>query len=256
MNQEISRKGAELAKEQTVFLAGSAPWRETSFSLVRRCLTIAGKDLRAEWRTKEALNASLAFSTVILILFSFALDPNPEMMQEFSGGLLWLVFLFAGALVLNRSFAREMQNDCLDALLASPVPASGLFLGKVLANYALLMMLEFLCLAEFGVLFNVRWLANAGPILLVMALGTWALTVVGTIFSALTVNLRLREVMLPVLVYPMMVPPMMAAMILTTDLLAGTALGPGNTLWIRVLVGFDVIFTLLGVSLIDTVLVG
>ncbi len=223
---------------------------------LRQCLTIAGKDLRAEWRTKEALNASLAFSTVVLILFSFALDPNPEMLQEFSGGLLWLVFLFAGALVLNRSFAREMQNDCLDALLASPVPPSGLFLGKVLANYALLMMLEFLCLAEFGLLFNVRWLQNFGPLMLVMSLGTWALTVVGTVFSALTVNLRLREVMLPVLVYPMMVPAMMAAMILTTDLLAGTALGPGNMLWVRVLVAIDVIFTALGVTLIDTVLVG
>ncbi len=103
--------------------ANSAPLRETPFLFLRQCLTIAAKDLRAEWRTKEALNASLAFSTVILILFSFALDPNPEMMQEFSGGLLWLVFLFAGALVLNRSFAREMQNDCLDALLASPGPS-------------------------------------------------------------------------------------------------------------------------------------
>jgi len=220
-----------------------------------QCFTIAQKDLRAEWRTKEALNASLAFSTVILVLFSFALDPNPEMMQEFSGGLLWLVFLFAGALVLNRSFAREMQNDCLDALLASPIPPSGLFLGKALSNFALLMTLEFLCLMEFGILFNVRWLQKVGSLVLVMALGTWALTVVGTMFSALTVNLRLREVMLPVLVYPMMVPPMMAAMILTTELLNGNALA-GRMLWVRVLIGFDVIFTLLGVSLIDTVLVG
>jgi len=224
---------------------------------LRQSLTVAAKDLRSEWRTKEALNASLAFSTVILVLFSFALDPDPEMMREFSGGLLWLVFLFAGALLLNRSFARETQNDCLDALLASPVPPSGLFIGKALANYGLLMILELICLVEFGILFNVRWLATVGSLILVMALGTWALTVVGTMFSALTVNLRLREGMLPVLVYPMMVPAMMAAMILTTDLLAGTPIGgPGNMLWVRVLVGFDVIFTLLGVALVDTVLVG
>lgn len=248
MNESISRK-------EIAFSATSASQRENVFLFVRQCLTIAAKDLRAEWRTKEALNASIAFSTVILVLFSFALDPNPEMMQEFSGGLLWLVFLFAGALVLNRSFAREMQNDCLDALLASPVAPSGLFLGKTLANYALLLILEFVCLMEFGILFNVRWLGNFGPLALVMALGTWALTVVGTMFSALTVNLRLREVMLPVLVYPMMVPPMMAAMILTTDLLAGNPLA-GNMMWVRVLVGFDVIFTLLGIALIDTVLVG
>lgn len=223
---------------------------------VGQCLTIAAKDLRAEWRTKEALNASLAFSMVILVLFSFAIDPTPDMMQEFAGGLLWLVFLFAGALVLNRSFAREMQNDCLDALLASPVPPSALFLGKALANCALLITLELICLAEFGILYNVRWWSNVGPLVLVIALGTWALTVVGTMFSALTVNLRLREVMLPVLVYPMMVPPMMAAMILTSELLGGAALGPGNMLWIRVLAGFDIIFTLLGVAFVDTVLVG
>jgi len=254
VKQDSSRRDAEPAEKE--ISAPSASLRESVFSFFRQCLIIAAKDLRAEWRTKEALNASVAFSTVILVLFSFALDPNPEMMQEFSGGLLWLVFLFAGALVLNRSFAREMQNDCLDALLASPVPPSGLFIGKTLANYALLMTLELVCLAEFGILFNVRWVGSFGPLLLVMALGTWALTVVGTMFSALTVNLRLREVMLPVLVYPMMVPPMMAAMILTTDLLAGNPLGPGNILWVRVLVAFDVIFTLLGVSFVDTVLVG
>ena len=242
--ESISRRDAESAEK-------------INFARVfGQVFVIAGKDLRSEWRTKEALNASVAFSTVILVLFSFALDPDPEMMREFSGGLLWLVFLFAGALILNRSFAREMQNDCLDALLASPVPASGLFIGKTLANYALLITLEIICLAEFGILFNVRWLANAGALLIVMALGTWALTVVGTLFSALTVNLRLREVMLPVLVYPMMVPPMMAAMIITTQLLNGDPIGSANMLWVRVLVGFDVVFTLLGVTLVDTVLVG
>lgn len=244
MKKDISRRDAEFAEKEIVF------------SFVRQCLTIAGKDLRAEWRTKEALNASLAFSMVILVLFSFALDPDPEMMREFSGGLLWLVFLFAGALVLNRSFAREMQNDCLDALLASPVPPAAFFLGKAAANWALLVVLELVCLLEFGILYNIRWWKSIGPLLLVIALGTWALTVVGTMFSALTVNLRLREVMLPVLVYPMMVPPIMAAMILTTDLLAGTPLGPGNMLWVRVLAGFDLVFTMLSVAFVDTVLVG
>src|ERR1700683_1965310 len=101
---------------------------------VRQTLTIAGKDLHSELRNKEALNASLAFSIVILILFSFAFDPSSEQFQDFSGGLLWMVYAFAGALVLNRSFAREMHNDCLDALIAAPVPTAALFLGKALAN--------------------------------------------------------------------------------------------------------------------------
>src|SRR5262249_16857754 len=158
-----------------------------------------------ELRTKEALNASLAFSIVILVLFSFAFDPGAETIMEFSGGLLWLVFSFAGALVLNRSFARETQNDCLDALVSSPPPVGTLFLGKALANFALLMAVELVSLAAFALFYDVRFAAQFWNILLVMALATWAMTVIGTMFSALTVNLRLRELMLPILVYPFLI---------------------------------------------------
>jgi heme exporter protein B len=223
---------------------------------LRQSLTIAAKDLRAELRTKEALNASLAFSIVILVLFSFAFDPSSEQIHDFSGGLLWLVFAFASALVLNRSFARELQNDCLDALIASPAPSSALFLGKALANYALLMVVEMISLPVFGIFYDVSWTRQFSPLLLVMLLGTWALTVIGTIFSALTVNLRLRELMLPTLVYPLMIPALMSAITLTTDLLSGTPINAENQIWVRVLVAFDLIFTALAVVFIDTVLVG
>jgi len=96
---------------------------------LRQSLTIAVKDLRAELRSKEAINASLSFAIVILLLFSFAFDPSSEQTREISGGLLWLVFAFAGALVLNRSFARELTNDCLEALIASLYPC-GAVLGR------------------------------------------------------------------------------------------------------------------------------
>lgn len=224
--------------------------------LVRQILTIAGKDLRSEMRTKEALNASVAFSVVILVLFSFAFDPSSEQLQEFSGGLLWIVFSFAGALVLNRSFAREMQNDCLDALVAAPVPAAALFLGKALANFALLMAIEVVSVPVFGLFYDVHWFGMFWGLLLVVVLGTWALTVIGTFFSALTVNLRMRELMLPTLVYPLMIPALMSAMTLTTDLLSGTPIAGDNVIWVKVLFGFDTIFTILSLMMIDVVLVG
>src|SRR5258707_10169733 len=104
-------------------------------AFIRQVLVIMAKDLRAELRTKEAINASLAFALVILLLFSFAFDPSAETTLEISGGLLWIVFAFAGTLVLNRSFAREVPNDCLDALVAAPLSAGALFMGKVLANF-------------------------------------------------------------------------------------------------------------------------
>jgi heme exporter protein B len=222
----------------------------------RQVQVITRKDLRAELRTKEAINASLAFALVILVLFSFAFDPGEDQTREMSGGLLWIVFAFAGTLVLNRSFAREVPNDCLDALIAAPVSGAALFLGKALANFLLVMAVELVSLPVFGIFYNVRWASRFGSLLLVLALGTWALTVIGTTFSALTVNIRLRELMAPVLVYPMMIPALMSAMKLTVDLIAGRPLGGENEVWFRLLVVFDVVFTSLSLLLLETVLVG
>jgi heme exporter protein B len=207
-------------------------------------------------RTKEAVNASLAFALVILLLFSFAFDPSEEQTRAISGGLLWIVFAFAGTLVLNRSFARELPNDCLDALVASPVSGAALFLGKALANFVLVAAVEMVSLPVFGIFYNVHWTSQFWSLMLVMALGTWGLTVIGTIFSALTVNIRLREVMLPLLVYPILIPALMAAMQLSTQLIAGQPLGADAQVWLRLLVAFDVIFTALSVILMETVLVG
>jgi heme exporter protein B len=223
---------------------------------LRSVVTIALKDLRSEFRSKEAINASLSFAMVVLLLLSFAFDPSSEQVREFSGGLLWLVFAFAGTLILNRSFARELGNDCLDALLSSPLPSSALYLGKCVGNWILLVALEVACLPVFGIFYNINWTVQFPGLFFVIMLATWALTVIGTMFSALTVNLRLRELMLPILVYPMMIPALLGAIQLTTDLLAGKPISADNLLWLKLLVGFDIIFTALATGLVDTVLVG
>ena len=222
----------------------------------RQVMVIAAKDLRAELRTKEAINGSLAFSLVILLLFSFAFDPTGDTTREISGGLLWIVFAFAGTLILNRSFARELPNDCLDALIAAPISGAALFLGKAIANYCLLLAMELVSLPIFGIFYNVRWTQRFPELLLVLLLGTWALTVLGTMTSALTVNIRLREVMLPLLTYPVLVPALMGAMQLTMALIAGTPINSENVMWLKMLVGFDVIYTAVSLVLVETVLVG
>jgi heme exporter protein B len=220
----------------------------------RQTFTILQKDLRAELRSKEAINASLSFSLVILLLFSFAFPD--EVPTDISGGLLWMVFAFAGALILNRSFARELPNDCLDALIASPAPGSALFLGKALANVLLLLAVEAVCFPVFGVFYNVRWARQFWPLVLVVLLGTWGITVIGTMFSALTVNLRLREVMLPLLVYPTLIPCLVAAMQVSTQLIGGDPLDSESIVWTKFLIGFDVIFTSLALVLVEIILVG
>jgi len=214
------------------------------------------KDLRAELRTKEAVNASLSFALVVLVLFSFAFDPDEETTRAIAGGLLWIVFAFAGTLLLNRSFARELPNDCLDALIAAPVPASALLLGKALANFVLVLAVELISLPLFGVFYNVRWTQQFPELMLVILLATWGMTVTGTIFSALTVNIRLREVMLPILNFPILIPALLGAMQLTSVLVAGKPITEDNSSWLKMLIGFDIMYTAVSLVLVEVVLVG
>ena len=218
---------------------------------LRAAFVIAGKDLRTEWRTKESLNAAVSFALVILVLFSFAFDLDREERLAISGGLLWLVYSFAGALIVNRSFARELPNDCLDVLISSPAPGWAVFLGKALACFVLLMLVELISLPIFGLFYNINWGASFPSLFLVIALATWGITVVGTAFSAVTVNVRLRELMLPVLLYPILIPLLIGAMEMTTGLLNGNAVMSD----IRILLVFDAIFTSLGLYLIEFILV-
>ncbi|MCU1328432.1 MAG: cytochrome c-type biosis protein CcmB, partial [Bryobacterales bacterium] len=169
--------------------------------------------------------------------------------------LLWLVFSFAGALIVNRSFARELPNDCLDVLIASPAPAWSIFLGKSVAAFFLLFIVELISLPVFGLFYNIHWTNNFWGLMLVMALATWGITVVGAAFSAVTVNIRLRELMLPVLLYPILIPLLIGAMGTTTALLGGEPLNGEALSALRLLVGFDVIYTALALYMIEFILI-
>lgn len=224
-------------------------------TFVRQVFVIMTKDLRAELRTKEAINASLSFAMVVLLLFSFAFDPDEETIRAISGGLLWIVFAFAGTLLLNRSFARELNNDCLDALISAPIPGAALFLGKAFANFLLVLAVELVALPLFGIFYNVHWTTQFWQLMLVVVLATWGMTVTGTIFSALTVNIRLREVMLPILNFPILIPALLGAMQLTSVLVAGRPITADNESWLKMLIGFDVMYTAVSLVLVETVLV-
>ena len=214
---------------------------------------IARKDLRTEFRTRDTINASVSFALVVLMLFSFAFDLGREEFYDISGGLLWLVYTFAGALIVNRSFVREVPNDCIDILIASPMPAWALFLGKVVAGFTLLMIVELVSLPVFGLFNNIIWLPTFWPQLGVMLLASWGIAVTGVAFSAITVNVRLRELMLPVLHYPLLVPLLIGAMQISTVLLKGQATDIFQEL--RIVIVFDLIFTSLALYLIEFILV-
>jgi heme exporter protein B len=223
--------------------------------MLRQALSVARKDLSIELRTKESLNASAAFAISILLLFSFAFDAVLTDTNDLAAGLLWLVFAFAGALVFNRGFARELPNECLDALLASQLSAASLIIGKALANLAMLLIVEVISLLMLGLFFNVHWMGHPFLLAILFVVATWGISVLGAVFGALTVNLRLRELMLPVIIYPVLVPLLIAAIEITITLFSSQPVSSTDLEWGKMLLIFDVVFTALAVFLADTILV-
>lgn len=201
---------------------------------------ILGKELRAEFRTRELLNTTVVFVLMVVVLFSFTFDPSDSESRRYAAGLLWLGFLFAGSLMLHPSFAREQANDTLYALRMAPVEPFAILLGKVLANFIFMSLAELLLLPVFAVLYNVRVLRVLDGLLLVLALGTLGLCITGTVFSAIAAHARMRELLLPLLLLPILTPVLIASVEATTGLLADPPDLAATPL--KFLVGFDVIF--------------
>src|SRR5437016_3465020 len=140
------------------------------------------KDIRLEWRSKDALNSMLFFSLLVVVIFSFSFDPNAEESRQIAGGLIWVAFLFAAVVALNQTWARELRNQVLDAYRVSPAPANALFMAKALGNFLFVIILEAVMTPLFIAFYNLRALGSAWLLIPVAILGTWALVVNGTFF--------------------------------------------------------------------------
>src|SRR5579871_1502260 len=164
------------------------------------------KDLRLEWRSKDAINSMLFFSLLVVVIFSFSFDPTAEESRQIAGGLIWVAFLFAAVVALNQTWARELRNQVLDAYRVSPAPPNALFLAKALGNFLFVALLEALMTPLFIVFYQLRALGPAWQLIPIALLGTWALVVNGTFFAAVSVRTRSREIMLPLLLFPFSIP--------------------------------------------------
>jgi len=209
------------------------------------------KDIRLEWRSKDALNAMLFFSLLVVVIFVFSFDPLAEESRHIVGGLVWVAFLFAAVVALNQTWARELRNQVLDAYRVSPAPANALFLAKALGNFILVSLLEALMAPLFMIFYNLRVLGPAWQLIPVALLGTWALVVNGTFFAAMSVRTRSRELMLPLLLFPVSIPAVLGMVAGTTSILTGD--NPAH-FWIVLLLTYDVVFTTACLGLFKTVL--
>ncbi len=209
------------------------------------------KDLRLEWRSKDAINAMLFFSLLVVVVFSFSFDPNAEESRQIAGGLVWVAFLFAAVVALNQTWARELRNQVLDAYRVSPAPANSLFLAKALGNFIFVAILEMLMTPLFIMFYKLRALGPSWQLIPIAVLGTWAIVVNGTFFAAMSLRTRSREIMLPLLLFPVTIPALLAMVNATTAVLSGEL---SAKFWIVLLTTYDVVFTIAGLMLFESVL--
>lgn len=219
---------------------------------VRKAWLIAWKDLLSEWRSREVLGVMVIFALLTILIFNFSLDIAPLNRRELAPGLLWVTFIFAGLLGLNRSFARERDQGSLEGLMLAPVDRSAIYLGKLMGNLFFILSVEAVTLPLFAAFFDVS--APVGLLAVPLLLGTVGFAVIGTIFAAISVNTRLRDVLLPILVLPVFVPVVIAAVKASATVFARRPLWEESRHWLGLLVTFDVLFFTLAVLLFDVVL--
>ena len=223
---------------------------ERSSNYLRAIGAVAWKDLAAEMRSKELLSAMLVFALLVIMIFNFALELDVKTRNSVTAGVLWVTFAFAGTLGLNRSMSIEKDRGCLDGLLLAPVDRSAIYFGKAISNLAFMLIVEAIVLPAYSILYNTN-LFQPG-LLLVILLGSLGYTAVGTLLSAMSVQTRTRDVMLPILLFPVILPVLIAAVRASGGYLQNLPMDQILP-WLNLLIVYDVIFTAVAFMVFDYV---
>lgn len=209
--------------------------------LLRQAAIIVWKDLRVEMRTREIVYTMLFFAVMVMLIFSFAFVNEGKAVGDVSGGILWIAIAFAGMLGLGRAFEREREGDTMRGLLLTPADRGAIFLGKAVGVAAFMLIVEVAVVPLIGVLFGAPVLAHPGSLIALMLLGTVGFAVVGSVFAGMLLRTRMREVLLPVILYPVVIPALIAGTKGTAALFATPPALPSAYFWIKFLVVFDAI---------------
>lgn len=209
-------------------------------SVVDTVRAIAGKDLRAELRSRELLSLMAIFALLSILVFSFALELDRLAREEAVSGVLWVTLIFASLLGLNRSLAQEYDQGNLDALLLAPVSRSAIFVGKFLGNALFTWLVGVLLLPLMSALYGMNLLD--GRLILTALVGIFGLCAIGTLLATMTVQTRAREALLPIAMLPVALPFLLTAVRATTGILTGAA---EWQVWFQLLLGIAVIYLVL-----------
>jgi heme exporter protein B len=223
-----------------------------SAGFVQQVLAILAKDLRTEWRTREIFTFMFVFTVLVIVIFNFAMGADPEAMRQVAPGVLWVALLFATVLGLQRTAQLESEEDCFQGVLLAMRDRSVIFIAKVLVNLCYLLVVALCALPLFSIWFRIVVASHLGPICVVLTLGMVGLSLVGTLFSTISVSTRTRGLLLPLLFLPLSVPVTIAAVYATTDLLQGKTLSDIGD-YLTLMIVYDIVFLVLSVLVFDYV---
>jgi heme exporter protein B len=209
--------------------------------LLRDAWLIARKDLAIEFRTRSAFLSAVVFSLVAIVIFFFAWDATAVAAIDLAPGVLWVIFVFSGLLGMHRSFGVEQPDRAIDGLIASPVAREAIFLGKAFASLVFVLGVQAIAIPAVGLFYNLPLGGVALPLAGIAILAAIGLVVVGTLFSAMAVNTRLAELLLPMLALPFFVPIVIPAAQATAKLMSGRPVGD-TVAWLKLLLAFDIVF--------------
>ena len=204
---------------------------------VGKVLTILWKDILCELRTRDIVVSVLVFALLVILVFNFAFEP--ERIGLVASGVIWVALTFAGVLGLSRSFILEKDKGCLEGLMLCPVGRDVIYFGKMLGSLIFILVVAVIVLTIFFLLFNLPIFRP--ELVLIVVLATIGFASVGTLFSALAVNTKAREIMLPILFFPIVTPVIIAAVKATGLVLAGES-GGNLSSWLQIMAAFDIIF--------------
>jgi len=210
-------------------------------SFLRAMTAVIWKDLAAETRSRELLSAMLVFALLVILIFNFALELDASTRANVTSGVLWVTFVFAGTLGLNRSLAIEKDRGCLDGLLLAPVDRTAIYLGKAASNLVFILAVAAIVLPVYSILYNVNLFAKPG-LLLVVLMGAEGYVAVGTLLATMAVQTRTRDMLLPILLFPVVVPVLVAAVKASSGYLQALPMDE-ITPWLNLLLVYDVVFT-------------
>lgn len=212
---------------------------------VRVALLVVKKDLTVEVRSRELLYTTVFFAVSCVLVFSFALVKEGQPLDDVAAGILWVAIAFSGTLALGRVFERERQTETLRALLLAPADRPAIYVGKLLSILLLMGVTEAVLVPLVGLFFQAPILAHPGLLAALLVTGTLGYAAVGTLFAAMLVRARSRDVMLPILLYPITVPVIIAGVRGTAAIFQATPDTAMAEFWIGLLVFFDVVFVTL-----------